>query len=96
MSENKNASEKPTVDENGTLRYPTFVKRGDLLQNRDCLSPDDEDHTYNYLRRHEIIPEDFGIEHPRTEEYKNYSRDDLINEIEKLKKEILACKFEML
>lgn len=53
-----------------------------------ALDPNDPDHVYNQIVAQGKNPEDFGIFHPYTEEYKDKSRSDLIFEILELKKEI--------
>lgn len=67
-----------------------FVKRGMMLVNTEALPIDDDDHVYNQVKALGLRPEDYGIRHPRTEEFAARSRDDLIEEIVQLRDTVLA------
>lgn len=78
------------VEKDGTLKYDKWYTAGGSMYsvNRDCLSPDDPNHTYNYLTANGVVPEEYGIQHPYVEEFKEYTRGQLIDEIMKLRKEL--------
>lgn len=80
----------PYVDETGKLHYTTYVKKGEMLYLREALSHKDPDNLYNYLELNGFKPEEYGVEHPLTEQYASYSRGDLIEELVKIKEELEA------
>lgn len=88
------ADKKPSINEDGSLSYSPWVKRGSMLYNRECLEHDDPNHLYNYLKTHGIRPEDYGIQHPLNElmdrEFRDKSRGELISEIMHLRKEMTS------
>ena len=73
-----------------SVNIKTFVSRGDMLINSACLPIDDPDHVYNQIKAQGLKPEDFGIEHPYAERFKNQSRQELIEQIIHLEKELTA------
>jgi hypothetical protein len=90
-----NTEEKPkpavTLSEDGTsLSYPVWVKIGTMLYNRDCLDHDHPEQTYNFIKFHGFVPEDFGVYHPLYEEFTKMSRSDLIREVVDLRKQLDA------
>ena len=66
-----------------------WVKRGIMRVNAECLDFDDPDHVYNQIIAQGKRPEDYGYSHPQKEKYANKSREELIEEIISLRKEIL-------
>lgn len=82
--------EKPYVDDKGILHYDPWVTIGTMKYNRDCLSVDDPNQTWNYLVFNGIDPQQYGIEHPHEEEFKDWSRAKLINELVNVRKEFEA------
>lgn len=81
---------KVYVDDSGNLHYDSWVTIGTMMYNRDCLSVDDPEQLYNYLIANGIQPENYGISHPHTEEFKDWSRAKLIGEVIKLRNELLC------
>ncbi|MGL5013053.1 MAG: hypothetical protein ACRC6V_02025 [Bacteroidales bacterium] len=61
-----------------------------MMYNKGCLSEDDPEQLYNYLSKCVITPENFGIEHPTTEEFKDYTRSQLIKELLDTRRELAA------
>lgn len=61
---------------------------------REALSPDHPEHLYNYLKRHNITPEDFGVRCPVDEmaaqEYGHLTREELLNLVLEQRREIEA------
>ena len=68
-----------------------WVRSGEMLYNTAGLDISHELHPYNQALAQGVIPEEFGIEHPYTEEYGNKSRGELISEIVDLKKQLETC-----
>lgn len=86
--------DKPTVN-GDTLSYPIWWRTGGGgLINRDYLDHDHPQQTYNYLKSHGIVPEHYGVEHPRVKEmmrlYGHMSRVELIHELMSLRDTIHA------
>lgn len=76
-----------------TIEVPVWVKRGGMILRRDCLDPDDPDHTYNYLKGKGIVPEDYGVYHPdvlEATELQALSKERMIKTILDLRKQILG------
>ena len=73
------------INPDGTLSYKVWVNTGSMIINRDCLSPSDSLHIYNLVVAHNLNPDEYGIEHPRTSEFKDWSRDRLVHEILQLR-----------
>ena len=67
-----------------------WVHRGKMLIATDALDATDPDHPYNQIIAQGAIPEEFGVYHPNSEEFKNMSRTNLINMIVDLRREIEA------
>lgn len=65
-------------------------KGGGIMVNAYALSPDDPDYVYNQILAQGQRPEDFGINHPYTEQFKEKTREELMSEIVELRKEIVA------
>lgn len=84
------STEKVFVDENGQLHYDSWVTIGTMMYNRECLAESDPDQLYNYLVSHGIEPENYGIEHPLVEEFKDYTRSQIIQELVAVRRELLA------
>lgn len=50
-----------------TINVPTWYTHGGIMVNRDALSPDHPEHTYNWIVRTfegMVDPEDFGVKKP--------------------------------
>lgn len=57
--------EKEQVNEDGSISYSVWVKKGKMMVNRSALPPDDPDHIYNYIKaKFGVDPEEFGVEKP--------------------------------
>ena len=84
------SEKKVFVDQQGQLHYDSWVTIGTMMYNRECLAESDPDQTYNYLTSNGIDPERYGVEHPLVEEFKEYSRSQLIQEIVAVRRELLA------
>jgi len=71
------------------IEVPVWYDTGNgLIVRRDCLSIDNPDHTYNYMKNVlGVVPEDYGIMHPDTEKYKDYTKEELMSRIIELEKE---------
>ena len=78
------------VEEDGSLSYPHWVKKGIMLVNRSALDGDDPDHIYNVLVAEGFKPEEYGIRHPREVEFEKKTRSELIDEIIQLRSELLG------
>jgi hypothetical protein len=73
-----------------TVTIKPWIKQGNMLVNADCLDANDPDQTYNQIKRQGVNPEDYGYSHPLTEEFKDKTRADLIDEIVNLRQELLS------
>jgi hypothetical protein len=62
-----------------------WIRRGGMLLNAECLDHDDPDHIYNQILSQGKQPEDYGIPHPLALEFNEWSRDELIREIVRLR-----------
>lgn len=66
-----------------------WVRRGEgIMVHAEALDIDDPDHVYNQIIYQGKIPEEYGYHHPYGEEFKDKTREQLIQEIVNLKKEI--------
>lgn len=63
---------------------------GDIMINVYALNHTHPDHPYNQVKSQGARPEDYGIFHPLREEFKNKSRDELIEEIVNLRAELIS------
>lgn len=72
----------------GTLEYDVWVKRGLMIVNRNALDIDDLDHLYNQIVAAGLEPEAFDIFHPVAEQYKDFTRAQLINQITSLTRDL--------
>jgi hypothetical protein len=70
------------------IKYDAYVKKGNMLCLREALSPHDPDHLYNYLKANGITPEEYGIFHPITEKYKDFTREQLLAKLYDLEVEL--------
>lgn len=72
---------------------------GGMMYNTYALDPDHDMHPYNQAIAQGVVPEEYGIENPYKEiantKYKEYTKERLVGEIIKLKKEISAMHAEM-
>jgi hypothetical protein len=73
-----------------TIPLRKFVNRGPMLVNTEALDIDDDDHPYNQIKSMGLRPEDYGVQHPLTEEFATKSREELIDEIIDLRRTVLA------
>jgi len=73
-----------------SIEVPVWWARGDgVSYKRDCLSPDHPENTYNYIKNTlGLIPEDYGVLHPYTEKYKDYTHEQLMSRIIQLERYI--------
>ena len=71
------------------LTVREWVKRGNMRVRTDALQFDDPDHPYNQLLAQGVKPETYGYKHPLEEEFGDKSRGQLVEEIIKLRNEIL-------
>jgi len=84
-------TDKPYIDEEGTLHYSGWVSNGSgMSYNRDCLSPKDPEQTYNYLKANGIIPEHYGIRAYDYPQIRKLSRLELIDKCIEQQNEIDA------
>ena len=65
-----------------------YAPGGGMMYNTYGLEPDHFMHPYNQALSQGVRPEDFGIEHPLSERFKEYSRTQLIEKITQLEKEV--------
>lgn len=90
------------------IEVPTWYGRGGgIMRNRECLSYDDPEQTYNYIKRKLqeaydkgiqrdgklLKPQDFNVVNPKNEMFRGKNRDDLIDEILDLRKNIESYEF---
>lgn len=61
-----------------------------MLINAEYLDEDDPDLIYNQITAQGFRPEDYGYKHPRAGEFDGKTRNELINEIIELRKEVIA------
>jgi hypothetical protein len=79
----------PYIDDQGKLHYDGWVSNGGgMMFNRDCLDADDPAQTYNYLLRHGIVPEDYGIYNLKYAHLEGLSKAELLNRCVELESEI--------
>lgn len=60
---------------------------GGMMYRTDTLHPSHEMHPYNQVKNMGYKPEDYGLNHPYEEMYKDKSRNEIIAELEELKNE---------
>lgn len=71
------------------LTYSPYVQIGGMIVLREGLSETHPEHLYNYLVREKgVIPENYGVYKPSYLQYKDYTRDELINVIVKLQESL--------
>ena len=63
---------------------------GGMMYNTECLDPDHHMHPYNQALAQGVRPEDFGIQNPYAAEFNDKSREELIEEVIDLRKQVLA------
>lgn len=79
------------IEENETITIRQWIsKGGGIMVNAEALDIDDPDHLYNQIVAQGKRPEDYGFKHPYAELFDDKSRDQLIEEILALRKEIEA------
>lgn len=72
-----------------------WIKRGKMLLNTSALEPNDPDHVYNQILKQGKIPEEYGIDNPkivRNERFKNKTRNELIEMIFDLEKQLASAE----
>jgi len=71
------------------IEVPVWFSNGSgISYRRDSLSIDNPEHTYNYMKNvMGVVPEDYGILHPDTEKYKDYTKEQLMSRVVELEKE---------
>jgi hypothetical protein len=79
-----------TVIYSDDVSIRVWTKRGNMLIKTDALDFDDPEHPYNQLLEQGVKPEDYGYKHPLEEEFGDKSRGELVAEIVRLRREILA------
>lgn len=72
------------VNEDGSLEYDQYVHRGNMMYLREGLEISDPDHLYNYLKNNDIEPELYGVYHPISNKYKDYTKEELLGKIVEL------------
>jgi hypothetical protein len=66
---------------------------GGVSYRRDCLSPDHPEHTYNYIKTQlGVDPELYGMLHPDAEQYKDYTREQLMGEILTMRRQLRSVE----
>lgn len=65
-----------------------YAPGGGMMFNTWGLEPDHEMHPYNQALRQGVDPEEFGIEHPMSEKYKDMTRSQLIQKLYEAEREI--------
>ncbi len=65
-----------------------WVRRGKMLYATDALDWNDPAHPYQQALEQGVKPEEFGIQHPLVEKFKNWNRDELIQRIVELEDEL--------
>ena len=85
----------PTITEDGSLSYSAYFNTGTMLILRESLDHDDPENLYNYLKAHNIKPENYGVKCPLDEmtvaEYGHMSKEELILELVKARLELEAA-----
>lgn len=71
-----------------SIKIREWVKRGIVFVNTSALDIDDPDHIYNQALAQGVEPEEFGIENPLAEEFKDWTVAQLQKEVIELRKEI--------
>ena len=90
------------------IEVPTWYGRGGgIMRNRECLPYDHPEQTYNYIKRKLqeaydkdikrddklLKPADFNVKNPKVEMFDSKTRDDLVDEILDLRKNIESYEF---
>lgn len=83
-------SESLIVNEDGEISCTVWVKRGGMLVIRHALDHDDPEHLYNLIVAKGLNPDEYGVKHPLEEEFADKSRSQLIEIIDKQRKELEA------
>jgi len=73
-----------------TIEIQKWARHGGMLINTECLEIEHPMHPYNQIRRMGLNPKDYGVKNPLEEEFKNKTRDELIQEIIELRREIMG------
>lgn len=79
---------KEIKDKPDQIEVPVWFSSGGMSFRRDSLSIDNPEHTYNYMKNvMNVIPEDYGVMHPDTEKYKDWTNEQLMSRICELERE---------
>lgn len=78
------------MSDTDSIEVRPWVKRGCMLVNTSALDIDDPDHVYNQIVAMGKEPEEYGINHPYTEEFEGRTRASLIAEIIQLRKDLVG------
>lgn len=70
------------------IQIKVWIKRGNMLVNTSSLDVDDPDHPYNQIVAQGGSPDDYGYENPKFDEFKGLTREQLIDQILKLRKDL--------
>lgn len=85
----------PAINDSGELQYQAYWNTGNMLILREALDHDHPEQLYNHLKSNGIKPEDYGVKFPLDElaeqEYGGMSKEQLIGELVKAKRELDAC-----
>ncbi len=75
-------------DPNELVEIQVWIKEGGMLVNAYALEPNHPMHPYNQIVSQGKRPEDYGIMHPYFEEYGKKTKNQLIEELVSIKKEL--------
>lgn len=82
------------VKDGGTckIKYSAYMSRGFGCILREALEPNDKNNLYNFLKAHDLEPEKFGIERPKStvdrSHLENMEKSELIEYALRLEKQI--------
>lgn len=72
-----------------TISIVAWWKPGNgMMYETSALDPDHPMHPYNQVKTQGLRPEDYGLSHPRYEEFDKLTREELIDQIVELRKEV--------
>ena len=82
------------MSSDNVLKIDVWWRPGNgMIYNRYHLEHNHPEHIYNYIKSLGYVPEDYGINHPLTERFKEYSRSELIAMIADLENELHSKHF---
>lgn len=79
---------KKEIQNQEEVTIQRWVKRGSMMVNAEALDFSDPEHLYNQILSQGKRPEDYGVFHPYREEFEDNTRDELIEKIIELRKEV--------